>query len=210
MIETILKAILENVLWPIIVFFAIVCFRKPLSDLITRIQKVKFGGVDVDTSTKQQPVEIDSSNIQQVTEIRESTNPIQTDRLKKVAEMIDGKPEGEKTYFSSWIIADLNQKLYFEKIYRIIFSSQISILKSINSFGSAGVTADIRQSHFNAVMTNSPSAVPFNIEQYFDFLISTGFIEKTDDGNTRITEEGQDFLIWMVSDQLPEQTRSPF
>jgi hypothetical protein len=110
------------------------------------------------------------------------------------------------------LLAEARLGLHFERIYRIIFGSQLKGLRRLYETGSVTV-GDARQ-YFNSIVSENPG---FYTEESFgswlDFLLRVGLVRKvglhldSDGTNLQITSFGEDFLRYVheqrYTDDLP-------
>jgi hypothetical protein len=84
-----------------------------------------------------------------------------------------------------------------ERIYRMIFGSQIALLKFLNTSGSAS-RVQLSQ-YYEVVKTQFPDAYNnYSFEQYLQFLLTQGLIATQDNEHYVITTGGKEFLRWMI------------
>jgi hypothetical protein len=95
---------------------------------------------------------------------------------------------------------DVEKWYKFEKIYRVIYGSQILFLDQINSFSS--VNNDIALKEYNkAKEYYSESYKTINFEHWISFLIKRGLCEY--EGSTlKITELGTEFLAYLIQNGI--------
>jgi len=89
-----------------------------------------------------------------------------------------------------------------EFVYRLIFGSQIALLKSINTLGR--MSEDDVNQFYRTVASNFPNV--FNAEQpapYLDFLTRQNLIVRHD-AHFLITDLGRAFLVWLAQTGAPE------
>ena len=92
-----------------------------------------------------------------------------------------------------------------EQTYRMIFGSQIVVLRHLNTYGPR--TRSQIQAIYDQVKMKHPelySDYPF--QQYLAFLTSQRLIATEDQGETfQITDEGKEFLKWMTAASVLEE-----
>lgn len=110
------------------------------------------------------------------------------------------------------LLAEARLGLHFERIYRIIFGSQLRGLRRLHEQGSVTV-GDARQ-YFNSVVNENPAF--YTVESFgswLDFLLRAGLVRKvglhldSDGTQLQITSFGEDFLRYVheqrYTDDLP-------
>jgi hypothetical protein len=92
---------------------------------------------------------------------------------------------------------------HFERVYRLIFGSQISALDLLNTSGP--LLADVIKSIFFTTAGNfEPDFYQnFTFEQWLSFLVASSLVAREDD-TLRITVVGRDFLVWTVNAGLSQ------
>ncbi len=91
-----------------------------------------------------------------------------------------------------------NAALQFERIYRIIFGSQIVLLEQLRDVGGAG-SMELVNSIYDAAANTYPEPYSrYTREQWLDFLVTNELIEKVDDA-VSLTEPGQEFLPYITT-----------
>jgi hypothetical protein len=117
--------------------------------------------------------------------------------------------EGIKSIPSSKIInllilrlAEARTELIFEKIYRIIFSGQIKLLKELNNLYMLDKqnAQKIFEAHQqNNMLSNKQEA----FDEWLSYLKNNELIQENND-TLQITEVGRDFLIYLTKNRLLE------
>jgi hypothetical protein len=84
-----------------------------------------------------------------------------------------------------------------EFVYRLIFGSQIALLKTINTRGGGMPEADAHQ-FYQTVASSYPDIFPADQpEPYLNFLIRQNLIFRQD-GHFLLTDFGREFLVWLA------------
>ena len=87
--------------------------------------------------------------------------------------------------------------LSFEKIYNIIFGSQLYILERVNT--TSNETKESLKIYYDNAQRASPEFYStYAYDDYFNFLVSNELIIADDSGNYGITWLGRDFLKYIV------------
>ena len=189
---------IKVLIWPLFAFYFVHQYKSEVGDLINRI--ISFPTPFGNMYARQQPIdkpisktEYSKSAIESIKVDEKKVGDI--DLLRKELEMknkqiIDERKNGFGYYL----------KHQFEKAYRVIFGSQISILLALeladkNIMSHEAVHKIYEASEFH-------STYPFS--EYISFLLSFGFI--TFDGINIIytlSSTGQEFLNYLRKEKLP-------
>ena len=97
----------------------------------------------------------------------------------------------------------------FENTYNLIFGSQIRLLQDLNSVFGIGRPMEFVRGFYDSVLTATPNAFEnFPFEQWLEFLRGRELIVADSTTIVRLTEEGRDFLRYMV--QIGKSPTKPF
>lgn len=124
----------------------------------------------------------------------------------------DEIPEDLRVDFLIRLLAEAQISLEFEKIYRIIYGSQLRGLRRLRELQTISV-GDARQYFHSVVSENADFYTDSSFEPWLDFLIRAGLIIKfgphlnSDAAQLKVTSFGDDFLHYIFerryTDQLP-------
>lgn len=90
-----------------------------------------------------------------------------------------------------------------ERLYRLIFGSQIAVLNHLNLSGSA--TEEQIQEFYNRASLRFPGLYSkYSFKEYLGFLKSQSLIATEDNANYTITLAGKMFLQWMVANGISD------
>lgn len=204
--------------WPVVVFIGILVFRKPLAALLGResvqvglskegltlaasaavkiqagSEPVAKGLSDPETEKRLEAVR----NINVVPIALEQAGLIRTD-LEKL-----GVNQEEQVEILVKHLAVTQLWLRAEITYRIIFGSQIALLKALNTLNS-GTRAQLSQFYENAKAQFPQLYANYSFEQYLHYLLSQSLITAQDPDRFAITVAGKEFLKWMTEMGLAE------
>lgn len=91
----------------------------------------------------------------------------------------------------------------FESLYRVIFGSQITVLKEANT--GAGISFDAAKALYASVSSQHPELFSgYSYSDYIGFML-TQLLVLESNGAYRSTIRGQTFLEWMVRSQLTDR-----
>lgn len=189
--NTVLEYI-KVLIWPIVVLTVCFSFHAEISHFIRRIIAGKFAGAEVTLAPSQEKANESSLN-----EKLEQTQPAGKDDIEKVIE------EKENAIVATTQQKDELQKqlvekeieLDFERIYNIIYRSQIDLLRSMVVSDHYGLT--FITNHFQKENSISAAFNNWNVFQYIAFLFNNGLIEQRDNHTYAVTIKGRAFLQYL-------------
>jgi len=92
-------------------------------------------------------------------------------------------------------LAQSQLTVIFEEVYRLIFGSQIYILKRINE--SRALKRSVVEEHFRYTQTLFPVFADWDTDRYMLFLLGRGVVVFANEEYI-ITTLGMEFLAWMI------------
>ena len=200
--------IIEIFAWPIslliiaIVFLLI--FKKEIAEKIKSIRSVSKNGVLMEKSQEINNENLDNDDLLGKSDsitIRE-----QKERIKKDLEERRLGDDSDKTIevlIHQLAVAQL--KLEFERIYNVIFGSQIYLLKKLNENSKHKKDID---SYIDTTLNNFEELQDWTTEEYLHFLFANSLIIY-DKGKElfNITYIGHEFLLWLLQSGKNENKR---
>ena len=197
----------ETLKWPgvVLVCFGIIIFlfRQQVGAFLNRVDSVGKDGLKASSPTqpeqqaKQEVQQAKNKNVQELTQafssvpVRERENLIKAELQARHLDYTGDTIDVLVTHLAHTQIA-----LTFEQIYKIIFGSQLYILKQVNMKGM--LTEAELVAHFEHVKKLFPPTFDtWTTESYVSYLINSGLLKK--EGNTFVlTSLGFEFLPWVV------------
>lgn len=177
---------IKVLIWPSIVFLLIITFKSNFSGLLDRIAEFSLpGGVSgIVHPLVQQKLTTEVNTLEDTAQFKE----LLKDKIIEV------------TTVNTNLANELSIKeveLDFERIYNIIFASQIDLLLKMNNF--SNVKFMYIEEHFNKVKQVSEVVFnDWNTMQYIYFLIDTKLIEYFSDSSlAQMTLKGKVFLQYL-------------
>lgn len=227
-----IKFIIDKLVsWPVVTLILFLVFKKSVGTFLTGVQallgrdKVKFDlgskGLSIDVSHAAQaqieskpPTEallIAQSELddETKTKLENAKNvgmiPIVQRQIKSIEDDINKMKLSDKDAkeLLTKHLAAMQLVFLAERAYRLIFGSQIALLKGLNTAGSA--PEDKLRQYYEGVKTIHPqfyATYPF--ESYMGFLVSQGLINKNQDGQYFVTDVGKEFLKWLTDAAVSE------
>ena len=189
--------------WPlvvlIIVVFALILFRKPISDLIPKIRSLGIGKTGLETHSPQllQKEQEKKSPAEEM--MRAFDNKLLLDREDIIKKDLESKVlnQGEMLNVLIRHLAMTQLTLRFEYLNSLIWGSQIEILQNLNS-SPHGMTVELIKPRYDfAADIYSVQFANYSFEKYLDFLISNILIVNQDN-RYFITVLGREFLTFLV------------
>lgn len=217
--EIILK-FLSSIAWPIIVLIIFLLLKSPLSALISNLKKISYGGTSLETTSE-------SSQKEQITELEKSDRSVNSSNFitfldkfstetnaelirivnneTKIEEITDLQNKVNQLYDYAKLLVLLKN---FERIYSVIFGSQIRILQRLNYT----ITENIEDLNFyyeNAVKFYPETYKNYNYINYLKFLTTNKLVNYSEgDNSLTITNFGQDFLRYITESNLSLEKRN--
>lgn len=172
-------------------------FRKPIAERIRHIKSVSRDGILMDQTRKLEAV----SNIYEdllgkkdSIVMEEQKNSIKRDLINR--HLITDKDDNKAIEVLIHQLANTQLKLNFEKIYNLIFGSQINLLKILN--GTPRHKNNVNSYCQNIIDTHDELS-NFTTKIYLDFLIeNTLIIYNQEEETYSITYYGYEFLNWLL------------
>ena len=92
----------------------------------------------------------------------------------------------------------------FERVYRLIFGSQIRMLEFLNV---RTHDEDTLRAFYEAISATNPEFYSeYDFERWFGFLLHPGLVRRVEDSNSyETTSLAKDFLVWMVNQGLSKE-----
>lgn len=176
---------LDTLKWPLLALVVYVLLRNELPDVIKRITSIGRDGVVLTPSPQYQPSQSDEDE-----EIREATNDTTYD-------VSDPKDRQE-------LLKQAPIALALEKIYRIIFGSQIAALLRLAAFDTGLKSAQL-QEFYDSHTKRMPRTSNKNIHDLLAYPSSVSLIEYNHSTDTyQITNIGRLFLEYLQSENISD------
>jgi len=204
---------MQYLAWPIAALafevFFVLLFRRQFAAFLERVSSVGRHGVSTlpipgPRSIEQQADAPPSEEIQNLLQSFDSPAMLQVERAISddlEARRLDSSSDTTKVLVRH--LAKTRLQLACEFVYRLIFGSQIALLKRINTMGGRLSEADVHL-YYQAVARANPDVFPADQPgPYEEFLVRQGLLLHRDD-QFLITDFGREFLSWLVQSSAPE------
>ena len=160
-----------------------------------------FGDYYVDKKKGSQGKEIDDNHVQELLDVIEDT-PL-------IAELVDGikseLDERDLPYDSPSHeilikhLAGTQLTLQFERTHSLIFGSQITLLKDLNSIKPQGDSKEGVDGYVASVYRQFPNSFKdWDYNKYLSFLYTSVLITNSEENTIHITVRGVEYLAWIV------------
>lgn len=189
--------------WPLLILFVVSYFRKNFAGFLDRLYKAKFpGGVEVEAEqqkTSQVPSEEEQTSVEgELAKQKELIDTIRKEYEGKLERTQKGAKKLVDDLISEISIRDL--QIDFERVYNLIFGSQIAFLENLLVRGSVGSFPQEVLAYFITVRKVwQPAFNTWTLDQYLNFLLTRHLVELTYQGNYRITYKGKAFLSYITN-----------
>jgi len=169
--------------WPVFIFFICLIFKKNIVKFIDDIMEVSLGDKKIKTQRQKQISASDDFN--------EEFKKIEKESPKKPAPNID---------------------YYYASVYRLIFKSQIFLLKDLEKHAETGLSIRMARATYYPIEISPAKLQSYTFNSFIGYLLSCGFItvsdySMSDDTAIKITGWGKNFLGYIEQNKLPWITK---
>lgn len=195
-------------IWPSIIALSVfIIYRKNIASFIDRIWKLKFPGGELEVEKQKglQSADEESSREDMKEALIQQKNLI-NDIKSRYKEQYQVLEENAQQVFQQ-LLNELSIKdiqLDFERIYNLIFGSQIALLELLLPIPEGESRIFLNLYYSRVKVLNSPTFDNWAFDVYVDFLIKNKLVEFTPTGNFRIIEKGRGFLSYITNLGYPK------
>jgi hypothetical protein len=198
---------MDVIAWPLAAVSAflifLLLFRGPIAALIQRVRSIKRDGIETGPITPQS----------------EAPNPDAADALMRSFESpmlleaekairgelkrrgLDCSPPAVDVLIRH--LARAQMQAAFESLYRVVFGSQLALLREANT--GVGISFEAAKALYVSVSAQNPEFFKgYSYSDYIGFMLNQQLVLESN-GAYRSTIRGQTFLEWMVRCQLTEK-----
>lgn len=195
----------KSISWPIVVLVSVCLLKDKIYQLLPKIDSAKFGNAEIkfvnqDSIPSSNPInntKIESLNpTPDTTGIRGKLEDIIKNQLKKITD------DSKKIDILIQNYAHTNLLLYYERIYYIIFGSQIKLLEKLNSTNMLEIS-DVLLIYKDAAHKFPEIYSKYHFDSYIKYLKDNGLIS-VNSKNIHIEELGKSFLLWLTETGHPK------
>lgn len=192
---------LKVLIWPVTILVIVFLLRKNLRGLLDRVRKISYKDASAELSAQVRSQE----KALKTTKAEAKMSGQQKKSLAAKAGTIGSIKPPKKPAETKKVIAQANEEialrdtlLDFERIYNVIFGSQIQILLDLNS-SKDGLPIQNVEALFNKTMLKwRPTFTDWGFDKYMSYLLSTGLVE-IDENRLYITQKGEAFVGYLLS-----------
>lgn len=198
---------MEQFAWPlvglilgIIILFV---FKKPVSRLIDRTEKVSKEGLQAHGMHEQQP-EKPASKVEESLKVYDNQIVLETERLIKTnLDNLHPRDAEERERFLLRNFAQALLTLSFEQTYYAIYGSQIAALSFLNNKRFSPITIDdIRPFYDGALKSNPDFYKNISFESWLGYMVVTALVQRNVN-DVSITMRGKEFLKFIIEQGYP-------
>ncbi len=183
---------LRAIIWPSVVLFVVITFKENIARLIERLEEGdnpfvgKWRASHASSISQQQE--------QTPSDIEERGADADFEKIVEEKEFeISALKDNQQELVNKLTFAEI--ELDFERIYNLIFASQIELLAKLGV--NSPVDFPYLMNHFLGVQrANREVLKDWDIHQYLNYLFRTQLIERND-SNISITSKGRAFLFYL-------------
>jgi hypothetical protein len=184
--------LIGKLVWPGVVIFVILRFQDEIKDIIKKIKEISFGDLNLSVNERKQE------------QVKQQEGNPDKEKLTQLYEFVKSPEFQERFGHALQEYTAKNKETFqigyhFEKTYRLIFGSQLSILSLL--------TSSVKLPRFNAGEIYRKTvwrSHGYTFNQYIGFLVSSGLIayNATNDMYS-LTPLGGAFMDYLVNNNIP-------
>lgn len=213
-------SILEIFAWPLAIIIIVVIFlliqKKPIADLINKITGIKGGKYEFETEPGKRQLKTHNvleKPVSKTEEIEKGLNLLNDETRKIFQSVIIQETELDKVESESeknQILLKYSEALYvrlqFERVYHLIYGSQIKLLFHLNS--SLNETTETVKYYYENAVKVRPGLKEYPYKNYLSFLETQALIMIGKENSINITPFGKDFLKFMIEAGLSDNIQN--
>lgn len=192
---------MEHLAWPaavlIIALFFMLLFRKNISSLLERTQKIGRDGIQTSPAQIQQATERESLVRELMREFDSIVFREQEESIRKDLENRGLNNPQDKINLLVRLLAINQLALHFERINSVIWGSQISLLQHLNSRADGDISTALKFFYDSAAGLYPATFASYPFEQYLQFLVAFNLITLQGE-RYFITNLGHEFLVYLA------------
>jgi hypothetical protein len=193
---------MEFLAWPavglILGIIALFMFKKPLTRLLDRTEKVTKEGLQARTAQEQQsdkPI----SRVDEFLKVHENQLLIETEsNLKSNLDALHPRGPEEREKFLLRNFAALLIAQSFDKAYYLIYGSQLAALRYLNDNRSSALTTDhLRPFYDEGARKFQDIYAHYSFESWLSFLVAINLVQRNVN-DVGLTIRGKEFLKYLI------------
>ncbi|MCC6718773.1 MAG: hypothetical protein IT555_12885 [Acetobacteraceae bacterium] len=195
-VAKIIVSALKEIAWPLAAGLIAFAYRSDIRSLLPRVSKAGLSGVELDPIQSQQKVADSNKPPGQLKQLPGLSRTLLIEEVEKnLHKELEEIKEDDRITLLVRVLAQSRLETLFERIYRVIFGSQIDGLKKLKSMSS--VSLDEARNFFETYRIKNPEVyTDYGFDGWIGFLINEKLIMLEND-RVSITEIGRDFLTYL-------------
>lgn len=189
---------LKVIIWPFVVLIFVFSFKTNIAKFIDEISELNIFG---NMAKRDQPTLTQNPPHEDVPEVIKESAELKTEEIKKeIKTKTTAEDQDNQKKILILQVAELQTALLFERIYNIIFGSQIKLLESLIINGSAGILYEDIAAYYQGVKAKWPNLNSYPLENYLGYLMNSGLIILFSEGiqkKYKVTPLGIDFIEYI-------------
>ncbi len=193
---------MDKFAWPAVALifgiFFVMIFRKQIASFLSRVEKVSKSGVDAPQAQALIETRVDMKGTENF--LRGPNSVALQARETALTSWLNEQGLIDHQDIVKTLVRHLvasYQETYFQRIVGAIWGSQLEILLHLNTFYEAVPVESLRPFYDTAAQAWPDSIRDYSFEHFLGYLGETSLIGLGDE-TARITDEGRDFLIFLV------------
>ena len=204
---------LSSIAWPLTTIIIFLVLKNPITNFINNIKKFTYGGTGIETNSVKQKEEDEDYLAELLGDGQDASNldKVLAKFSDSALNAIDEIIENETQISSVEGLQNKYDRIYkyakllilvktAEKIYSLIYGSQIRMLQRLN-YSQVETKTELKVYYDNAVKNNPVGYKDYTYESYLNFLVQNALIY-IENENVSITDAGRDFLRYIVEANL--------
>jgi len=198
---------MDILIWPsvvlIIAIFFLLVYKKDISGLLSRVSGFKISSFNATTKQDLANKPLDSSSSDELMKMFDSKFLLE--REKYIKDDLNNRGITEDKESIKVLIRHLagtQVQLIFERIYAMIYGSQIIILQHLNTKSNGDTKETILPIYSSATQQYVEEYKNYPFDEYMGFLTNYSLVEKKND-RFFITHIGRDFLTFIAQTGKP-------
>lgn len=198
---------IEVLIWPIVVLifavFFVLVFREPIARLIDRTTQVSKKGIQAE-SPREQKADTSISKVDEFLRVYDNQLLLESEKfIQTHLDSLHPKDATEREKFLLRNFAALAITWSFDRIYYLIYGSQIAALHYLNDNRNSPLTTEHIHPFFDDAVNKFPNVYSsYGFEGWLGFLVTSNLVQRN--GNdVGITIQGKEFLKYLVEQGHP-------
>lgn len=198
--------LMKGIAWPLAIVAATWLFRSEIRGLVPRIEELGPGGVKLRrpeaAATEQKKIESGPSQASGDIQLQDIPGLGRTEAIAELEKLLHSALEAQTETAEARVnrlirlLAEARLTAEFERIYRVIYGSQIAGLNALNSEGRV-LLEDARRRFEPVALAHPDLYKDGGFDRWLGFLLHTGLVTRRDEA-VELTPLGRDFLVFLT------------